>query len=122
MNCHIHNQKQEVTKCKQCGSPICSECADVQGNYNACPKCSKEHLLELQSRYKKGLFANILSVLCVVAFIAVLIVEIITKQAEPALAIAGPIVGGILGVISIALLIRTVLKISKLNKLLSNIK
>ena len=122
MSCHIHNQKNDITKCKVCEKPICSECQDIQNHYDACPSCAKENLESLYRNYKRGLIANILSVLCVITFFIFYAIDVVAGQVEQALVVVGPVLGGILAVVSIALLIRTIVKIYKLKKLLNDIK
>lgn len=122
MSCHIHNQKKEVSRCKVCGNPICGECQDVQNYYDGCPKCKKESLQDLQKNYKRGLFANILSVVCIIAFFVFYAIEVVARTASQTIVIAGAVLGGIMAAVSIALLIRTIVKISKLGKLLNSIK
>ena len=122
MSCHIHNQKQHIANCKVCNKPICKECQNIQNHYDACPSCSKEQLKNLYGNYKRGLIANVLSVLCVIAFFVFYAIDVAADQVEQALVIVGPIVGGILAVVSIALLIRTIVKMFSLKKLLNDIK
>ena len=120
MSCHLHNQKQEVSHCNVCGKPICNECLDVQNYYESCPSCSKEHLKDLYANYKKGLIFNILSVICIVAFFVVFAIDI--ASADQVFIIVGSILGGIGAIVSVALLIRTVLKMHNLKKLLELVK
>ena len=121
MSCHIHKNKQEISKCKVCGKPICSECQNIQNYYDACPSCSKEKLMSLQTNYKRGLFANILSVLCIALFFAFYAMDIKNGDAEQSLIIWGAIFGGIFAVVSVLLLVRTIVKISKLKRLLLDV-
>ena len=121
MSCHIHKNKQEISKCKVCGKPICSECQNIQNYYDACPSCSKEKLLSLQTNYKRGLFANILSVLCIALFFVFYAIDLKNGDAGQTYIILGAIFGGLLAVVSVLLLVRTIVKIVKLKRLLLDV-
>lgn len=78
-------------------------------------KADKTSYTSIYLNYKRGLIFNILSVVCIVAFFVCFAIEHKTMSKE--LIIVGCILGGLFAILSICLLIRTIVKITKLKKL-----
>lgn len=116
MSCYIHKNKPKVTECQICKKPICEQCQNVQNQYGACPNCMKDSLKYQKQNLKRGLVLNILSVVCFVAFLVVYLVQIFTQHADTLFVVLGAICCAFLGVFSVFLLVRAVLKIKDIAK------
>lgn len=72
MNCFLHQKKEAVTTCSNCGNNICLECLAYGEEAGICLECKKEELKEELKKKRKKL--RVLA--CWVALVVVILVAV----------------------------------------------
>lgn len=118
----MHGNKESQAKCVVCGKPLCADCSKFQDEYGACPKCLKKQAESMYAVAKRGIWYNILSLACALAFIVIYIVEVCLGNFDQTYIIVGAVLLGVLTPVSVFMFIKTLLKIKKYKDFLKNNK
>ncbi len=120
MNCYLHNEKKEVSKCNICQKPLCEDCANFCEEHGACPTCLKKQVQNMYQSSKRGIWYTITSMLCAVVFLTLYVIDLSLGKLEKSFVIIGAIILGILLPLTIFLLIHSLKKRNEYKKFLEN--
>ena len=67
MKCFLHEEKEAVATCKECGNDMCAECLTYGGNAGICLECAKKACgREIVKRERESRFLIFLIVLLII--------------------------------------------------------